>query len=113
MPKKGKKDPTADMTEEERVVYLQQKAQAEEEAARKKEELLTLFLKVGGEGGGTKTNSSCEQVQDPDTKYQYPNFNSSTQSFWVNKKPHNDLETSETRGHDLFKPGHFKEQWMF
>lgn len=41
-----KKDPTADMTEEERVVYLQQKAQAEEEAARKKEELLTLFLKV-------------------------------------------------------------------
>lgn len=46
MPKKGKKDPTADMTEEERVLYLQQKAQAEEEAARKKEELLTLFLKV-------------------------------------------------------------------
>ncbi|KAL7891580.1 hypothetical protein AOLI_G00010560 [Acnodon oligacanthus] len=49
MPKKGGKKGAggrqAAMTEEERLVYLQQKAQAEEEMARRKEDMLTQFLK--------------------------------------------------------------------
>ena len=34
------------MTEEERLLYMQQKAQAEEEMAKRKEDMLTQFLKV-------------------------------------------------------------------
>ncbi len=34
------------MTEEERMIYLEQKRLAEEEMRRKKEEMLTQFLKV-------------------------------------------------------------------
>ncbi|XP_066518970.1 dynein regulatory complex subunit 2 [Hoplias malabaricus] len=48
MPKKiGKKGGVkqAAMTEEERLLYMQQKAQAEEEIARRKEDMLTQFLK--------------------------------------------------------------------
>ncbi|XP_035998579.1 dynein regulatory complex subunit 2 [Fundulus heteroclitus] len=43
MPKKAVKG--EDLTEEERLLQLQQRAQAEEETARKKEETLTLYLK--------------------------------------------------------------------
>ncbi|XP_076870282.1 dynein regulatory complex subunit 2 [Brachyhypopomus gauderio] len=47
MPKKGKtgasKQPA--LTEEERLVYMQQKAQAEEDMAKRKEDMLTQFLK--------------------------------------------------------------------
>lgn len=49
MPKKaGKKGggKLAGMTEEERLLYMQQKAQAEEEIAKRKEDMLTHFLKV-------------------------------------------------------------------
>uniref|UniRef100_A0A671RRW7 Dynein regulatory complex subunit 2 n=1 Tax=Sinocyclocheilus anshuiensis TaxID=1608454 RepID=A0A671RRW7_9TELE len=48
MPKKaGKKGggKLAGMTEEERLLYMQQKAQAEEEIAKRKEDMLTHFLK--------------------------------------------------------------------
>ena len=47
--KKGtKKEPKlAQMTEEERILYLEQKALAEAEMRKKKEEMLMLFLKVG------------------------------------------------------------------
>ena len=34
------------MTEEERILYLEQKALAEEEMRKKKEEILMMFLKV-------------------------------------------------------------------
>ncbi|KAL2091084.1 hypothetical protein ACEWY4_013347 [Coilia grayii] len=44
MPKKGGKGQAA-MTEEERLLYMQQKAQAEEEMAKRKEDMLTQFLK--------------------------------------------------------------------
>ncbi|XP_022530601.2 dynein regulatory complex subunit 2 [Astyanax mexicanus] len=43
--KKGAGGKQAAMTEEERLVYLQQKAQAEEDNARRKEDMLTQFLK--------------------------------------------------------------------
>lgn len=46
MPKKGGKGKQAAMTEEERLLYMQQKAQAEEEMAKRKEDMLTQFLKV-------------------------------------------------------------------
>lgn len=49
MPKKaGKKGggKLAGLTEEERLLYMQQKAQAEEEVAKRKEDMLTHFLKV-------------------------------------------------------------------
>ena len=45
MPKKGKTK-LANMTEEERNIYLEQKRLAEEEMRKKKEEMLTQFLKV-------------------------------------------------------------------
>ncbi|XP_072540745.1 dynein regulatory complex subunit 2 [Salminus brasiliensis] len=49
MPKKGGKKGAggkqAAMTDEERLVYIQQKVQAEEENARRKEDMLTQFLK--------------------------------------------------------------------
>ena len=45
MPKKGNKK-LANMTEEERNIYLEQKRLAEEEMRKKKEEMLTQFLKV-------------------------------------------------------------------
>ncbi|XP_031422955.1 LOW QUALITY PROTEIN: dynein regulatory complex subunit 2 [Clupea harengus] len=45
MPKKGGKGKQAAMTEEERLLYMQQKAQAEEEMAKRKEDMLTQFLK--------------------------------------------------------------------
>jgi len=48
--KKGKKKSGAKllarMTEEERILYLEQKALAEAEMRKKKEEMLTFFLKV-------------------------------------------------------------------
>ena len=34
------------MTEEERLLYMQQRAQAEDEMAKRKEDMLTQFLKV-------------------------------------------------------------------
>jgi hypothetical protein len=50
MPKKGsKKDgggKGSGMTDEERVVFLQQRAEAEKDNAKRKEEMLTQFLKV-------------------------------------------------------------------
>ena len=50
MPKKGVKKGAGGkqsaMTEEERLVYMQQKAHAEDELARRKEDMLTQFLKV-------------------------------------------------------------------
>ncbi|XP_063071277.1 dynein regulatory complex subunit 2 [Engraulis encrasicolus] len=45
MPKKGGKGKQAAMTEEEKLLYMQQKAQAEEEMAKRKEDMLTQFLK--------------------------------------------------------------------
>ena len=46
--KKGKSEAKllASMTEEERILYLEQKALAEAEMRKKKEEMLMLFLKV-------------------------------------------------------------------
>ncbi|KAM6981394.1 dynein regulatory complex subunit 2 [Aplochiton taeniatus] len=44
MPKKGAKK-GGGMTEEERLLYVQQRAQAEEEMAKRKEDMLTQFLK--------------------------------------------------------------------
>lgn len=44
MPRKGVKG--EEVTEEEKLLQLQQRAQAEEEMAGKKEETLTLYLKV-------------------------------------------------------------------
>lgn len=49
MPKKaGKKGggKLVGMTEEEKLLYMQQKAQAEDETAKRKEDMLTHFLKV-------------------------------------------------------------------
>lgn len=50
MPKKGAKKggagKQAGMTEEERLLYMQQRAQAEDEMAKRKENMLTQFLKV-------------------------------------------------------------------
>ena len=49
MPPKTKKSGAkklANMTEEERMIYLEQKRLAEEEMRKKKEEMLTQFLKV-------------------------------------------------------------------
>lgn len=49
MPPKRKKSvgrKLANMTEEERLIYLEQKRLAEEEMRKKKEEMLTQFLKV-------------------------------------------------------------------
>jgi hypothetical protein len=49
MPPKTKKSGAkklANMTEEERMIYLEQKCLAEEEMRKKKEEMLTQFLKV-------------------------------------------------------------------
>ena len=47
MPKKGKKSgKLSKMTEEERVMYLEQQRLAEEEMRKKKEDMLTQFLKV-------------------------------------------------------------------
>lgn len=50
MPKKGAKKggagKQAGMTEEERLLYMQQRAQAEDEMAKRKEDMLTQFLKV-------------------------------------------------------------------
>ncbi|XP_078680294.1 dynein regulatory complex subunit 2-like [Branchiostoma floridae x Branchiostoma belcheri] len=43
--KKGKKGKLAKMTEEERIVYLEQQALAEEEMRKKKEDMLTQYLK--------------------------------------------------------------------
>ncbi|XP_010879917.2 dynein regulatory complex subunit 2 isoform X1 [Esox lucius] len=48
MPKKGAKKgggKQAGMTEEERLLYMQQRAQAEEEMAKRKEDMLTQFLR--------------------------------------------------------------------
>ncbi|XP_067092646.1 dynein regulatory complex subunit 2 [Osmerus mordax] len=48
MPKKGAKKgggKQAGMTEEEKLLYMQQRAQAEEEMAKRKEDMLTQFLK--------------------------------------------------------------------
>lgn len=42
----GKKKKLANMTEEERLLYLEQKQLAEEEMRKNKEDLLTQFLKV-------------------------------------------------------------------
>ena len=47
MPKKGKKSgKLAKMTEEERILYLEQQRLAEEEMKKKKEDMLAQFLKV-------------------------------------------------------------------
>ena len=43
--KKGKKGKLAKMTEEQRILFMEQKLLAEEEMRRKKEEMLTQFLK--------------------------------------------------------------------
>ena len=45
--KSGKKGKLAKMTEEERILYMEQKALAEEEMRKKKEDMLNQFLKVG------------------------------------------------------------------
>ena len=51
MPKKkkksGKAGKLARMTEEDRILYLEQQRLAEEEMRKKKEDMLTQFLKVG------------------------------------------------------------------
>ncbi len=44
--KSGKKGKLAKMTEEERILYMEQKALAEEEMRKKKEDMLNQFLKV-------------------------------------------------------------------
>lgn len=44
--KSGKKGKLAKMTEEERILYLEQKMLAEEEMKKKKEDMLNQFLKV-------------------------------------------------------------------
>ena len=47
MPKKGKKSgKLAKMSEEERILYMEQQRLAEEEMKKKKEDMLTQFLKV-------------------------------------------------------------------
>ena len=68
MPKKaksGKKGKLAKMTEEERILYLEQKLLAEEEMRRKKEEMLTQYLKdrLSKEEQNTKFNMSKLQNQ--------------------------------------------------
>ena len=51
MPKKkkksGKAGKLARMTEEDRILYLEQQRLAEEEMRKKKEDMLSQFLKVG------------------------------------------------------------------
>ena len=44
--KKGKKNKMARMTEEEKILYLEQKALEEEDMRKNKEEMLVQFLKV-------------------------------------------------------------------
>ena len=68
MPKKaksGKKGKLAKMTEEERILYLEQKLLAEEEMRRKKEEMLTQYLKdrLSKEEKNTKFNMAKLQNQ--------------------------------------------------
>ena len=46
MPKKSGARKLANMTEEEKLIYLEQKRLAEEEMRKKKEEMLTQFFKV-------------------------------------------------------------------
>lgn len=47
MPKKGKVNKLARMSDEERARYLQHRADMEEEARRRKIELISRFIKVG------------------------------------------------------------------
>ena len=65
--KSGKKGKLAKMTEEERILYMEQKALAEEEMRKKKEDMLNQFLKVGliDNYGDNELISDCVRFHTP------------------------------------------------